>query len=216
MKRATGKSNIDIVKDYLSGERPFVQIGYTGKEYAKRKVGETWTDANGVEWEQKPYGPVTINRVANIVRKAQEQKCKCGQDIKWGSKLDRLFFRKTGMCEACLIDYETKLRVLGIYDDYEKYKMLSNQLGVFKDAETQIEATVKFFSSNSGDVAVVCNSEGFTERWKNTNRETILENAKKDLELAKKRIAEVAKEKEDCKQKYVEAAAKFGLEVYGG
>lgn len=214
MKHATGKSNIAIIKDYLAGERPFSQIGYTGKEYAKRSVGERWVDANGQEWEQKEYGPVTINRVAELVKAAQVQKCKCGQDIKWGSRLDRIFFRKTGLCENCLIDYETKLRIVGIYDDYEKFKLLSNELGFLKDVRTKIEATLKFFKSESGDVKVLCNSEGFTERWKNTNRDQILRDAKRDLKMARKRIAEIAKEKNKFKKKYVDAASQYDLAIY--
>ena len=215
MKHASGKSNIDILKDYVAGVRPFSQIGYTGKQYAKRKVGERWTDAKGIEWIQKEFGPVTVSRVGDIVRAARDQKCKCGQDIKWGSRLDHLFFTKTGLCESCLIDYETKLRILGIYDDYEKFKVLSNQLGVFEDAKAQIESAIKFFEEGSGDVEMLCNSEGFVERWKNTNRDQILKDAKKDLRIARKRIAEVKREKNSYKKKYVKAASGYNLDTYG-
>ncbi len=38
MKRASGKSNLSIVQDYLSGDRPFVQVGYDPNlENSKRK-----------------------------------------------------------------------------------------------------------------------------------------------------------------------------------
>jgi hypothetical protein len=28
MKKASGKSNLSIVRNYLNGERPFIQVGY--------------------------------------------------------------------------------------------------------------------------------------------------------------------------------------------
>jgi hypothetical protein len=62
MKRAQGKSNIDIIKGYVAGERPFLQVGYTGDadKYIIRKEGETWTDASGKQWIQTASGPRCI------------------------------------------------------------------------------------------------------------------------------------------------------------
>jgi hypothetical protein len=213
-KKYKGKSNIDIVKSYLNGERPFIQFGYTGKEYVKRNVGDKWTDIKGIDWEQKISGPVRVNRVADIVRSAINDKCKCGQVIKWGSRLDKIFFNRTGMCENCVISYETNLRILGIYDDYEKYKILSYQLGFLKDARDKIKEVIKFFSKNSGDVEMICNSEGFLERWKNTNKDEILNYAKNDLKLANAKVSEVKKVVKDAEKKYVEAATKYKIEIY--
>jgi hypothetical protein len=71
------KKNIEIVQDYLKGERPIIQVGYTGDmdKYIIRKVGERWTDAGGKEWEQKDYGPVAVTRVSDIIREEMAQKC---------------------------------------------------------------------------------------------------------------------------------------------
>ena len=119
------KSNIEIVKDYLAGVRPVTQVGYTGQEYVRRVVGERWIDKSGQEWEQKGCGPQKVNRVANLIREAiGVEKCRCGQEINYGSRADHLFFRKTGLCEACLIDYETKLRVLGNWAAMKKARVL--------------------------------------------------------------------------------------------
>jgi predicted transposase YbfD/YdcC len=208
------KSNIEIVRDYLNGERPVSIFGYTGEKYVKRAVGERWTDKTGQEWEQKASGPQKVNRVANIIREAiGVQKCKCGQEIKWGSRADRLFYRKTGLCEGCLIEYETRLRVLGIYGDYEQYKLASNELGATKDMETKILETIKYFESGDTDVKMLCNSEGFTERWKTTNADQILQDAKKDLEEARRRIDALTRIRDEQKAKYVDGATKYNLEV---
>ena len=209
-----GKTNIEIVKSYLEGEKLFPVFGYTGKKYVKRAIGERWTDKSNQEWEQKAGGPQKINRVANIVREAiGNQKCRCGQQIRWGTKLDRLFFNKTGLCEGCLIDYETKLRVLGIYNDYEKYKLASNELGHVKDMKTKIRETIKYFESDDTDVKMLCNSEGFVERWRTTNIEDILKDARKDLKEAHQRIVALVRIRDEQKVKYIEACAKYKLET---
>lgn len=212
-----GKSNIDIVRSYLEGSRPWVTVGYTGVQYVKRAVGEHWTDNSGQEWEQKASGSQKVNRVANLIREAiGVQKCKCGQEIKYGGRADRIFFSKTGLCENCLIDYETKLRIVGVYPEYERYKVVSNEIGHLKEAKAKIEEIVEYFMHNDGDVTMLCNEEGFTERWKNTNKEQILEDASKDLKLCKKTITALTKIKNEAKKNYQAGAKKYKLEVYGG
>lgn len=215
MKSKTGMSNLNIVRSYLDGTRPFTVVGYTGKQYAKRNVGEQWTDSKGIEWEQKESGPVRVNRVSDIIREARGKEiCKCGQEIRWGSRVDNILFRKTGLCANCLIDYETKLRIVGIYNDYEACKLISNEIGFLKDVKDQIEEAIKFFSSDSGDVTAICNSEGFLERWKNTNNDKILVDATRDLKVCKQRIAALSKEKKKFKHKFLEGAKKYKLKSY--
>jgi hypothetical protein len=210
------KSNIEILRNYVDGVRPVSVFGYTGKKYIKHEVGSTWVDPKGIEWEQKECGPVRVNRVANVIREAVGiEKCdKCQAEMRWGSRTDNILYRKTGLCTNCLIDYETKLRIVGIYDDYEICKMVSNEMGFLKDAKDKIQDTIKFFSSDSGDITMVCNSDGFMERWKNTNKDKILEDAKKDLKLVYKKIKVLSKIKSKHNKKFKEGAKKYNLESY--
>ena len=215
MEKYRGKTNLQIVRSYLEGTRPFITVGYTGKQYIKRKVGEQWTDGKNITWEQKEGGPTRINRVAEIVKKAiGNEKCSCGQEIRFGNKLDNLFYRKTGMCSNCLIDYETKLRIVGVYPDYEAMKLISNEIGFLKDIKEKISDTIKFFSEGTGDSEMICNSEGFIERWKNTNKDKILEDARKDLKLVSKRISSLSKIKTKFKKVFINNAKKYNLETY--
>lgn len=207
------KSNLEVVQDYLDGVRPYPTFGYVPPEI-KRKVGDVWEDSKGITWKQEAGFKTRVNKQADIIREAREEKCKlCHQDIRWGGKADRLFYMKTGLCEGCLIDYETKLRVLGIYDDYEQYKLASNELGATKDLKAKIRETVKYFESGDTDVKMLCNSEGFTERWKTTNAAQILTDAKKDLKEARRRIAALTRIRDEQKTKYVEACTKYNLEI---
>ena len=210
-----GKSNIDILKDYVAGVRPYIQVGYKGNVDQYRKEGEHWVDAKGIEWEKKDGRNVRITKTqGDLIREMITQKCNCGQVIKWGSKLDEKFYNRTGMCSNCLIDYETKLHIVGIYPDYEQYKMISYMLGSLKDVKEKLKEVIKFFTENDGTIEMICNSEGFIERWKNTNKDEILQSAKKDLKIARQRITELTKARDEAKKKYVEGAIKFKLETY--
>lgn len=214
MKHCQNKSNLSIVADYLSGQRPFTTVGYQKIE-PKRKLGEQWEDNKGILWEQKKGYKVRVNKQANFIRKMTEEKCtKCEKDIKWGGKLDKLFFRKTRLCEDCLIKYETNLRILGIYETYEKYKMVCNETGIATNNKEKLKDIVNFFSNNSGDTSILCNSDGFMERWKDTNKDKILEDATKDLDSISKYIEGLEKIKEELKTKYIEEASKYKQEIY--
>lgn len=217
MKKATGKSNIQILRDYVDGVRPFTQVGFVGNKHKYRKEGEKWTDSNGIEWEKKDGQAVRISKTqGDLIREIikQGQTCKCGQDIRWGSKLDRYFFSRTGLCENCLITYETNLRILGIYEVYERYKLISYELGRLMEAREKIQDVIKFFEENSGDVEMICNSEGFIERWKNTNISQIKEDATKDLQVANDRIEKMIKIKEEAKQLYIDSVKPYNIESY--
>ena len=51
------------------------------------------------------------------------------------------------------------------------------------------------------------------ERWKTTNAEEILANAKKDLKEARRRIAALTRIRDEQKEKYVNACSKYNLEI---
>jgi len=215
MKKYKGLSNIDILKKYVAGERPFTTVGYIGDSKKYREEGEKWKDADGIEWQKKNGQNIRLTKTqGDLIREMIDQKCGCGQNIRWGSKIDQKFFNRTGLCANCLIDYETKLRILGIYPDYEAYKLISYEVGAIKDIKEKLKEVIKFFTKDSGDVQMICNSEGFIERWKHNNPEEILDGAKRDLKLANKRILLLSKEKTKMKKKYLEGAAKFKLKTY--
>jgi len=212
----TSKSNIDVVKDYLSGNRPYVQIGYTGDINKYRQEGETWVDSDGIEWYRKNNHNVKLTKTqADVIREAiGKQKCKCGLEIKWGTNFDRLFFIKTGMCQDCLIDYEHKLRLVGAYPLYEKCKVFSNQIGCLKDIKAKLLETIDYFSNGDGSIEILCNSEGFREKFHGTNKEQILADAKRDLKDCNKWLRVLTKERNDAKRELKKKASEFKLEIY--
>ena len=197
------KSNISIVKSYLAGERPFVKVGYSVPEI-KREIGSTWVDNQDVKWEQKDGYKTRINEQANIIKAAMKRKCKCGQEIQYGSRLDEVFFSKTGKCFDCIIKEETEYRVLGVYPQYEAFKLLSNYLGFLEDMKQKIEDSIKYFQTEDGTLQILCNSEGFLEKFKGINTEELLVSAKNDLSEITKLISKTSKDKKKAKKTFNE------------
>jgi hypothetical protein len=196
MKKATGKSNLAIVRDYLNGERPFIQVGYTAdSDFASRKEGEIWTDANGRKWIKKHGSKRAINQVNSDVIEATKQICAdCGMDIRWGNRYDQIFFNKTGKCHECLVKFETELRRLGKYDDYEQKKLLQNQLSQAKEFRIKVQESYDFVSSH--EKISFPNGDGTLDEWTIERRESILKDLKKDLKKIDKQILKIEKKLE--------------------
>jgi hypothetical protein len=198
------KSNIEIVSDYLEGKRPFIQIGYEKKKI-KRKDGDKWEDSKGISWERKNGANIRVNKQADLIRKLTEQKCVCGQEIKFGNRYDQILFPKTGLCYDCTIKEETKLRVLGVYPLYEKKKLTSNYLSELKMVKEKIVETIKYFTENDGKISMLCNEEGFIQNFIGTNKDMILEDARKDLIKINEEIEVVSKNYEKIKKEFEDA-----------
>jgi len=196
MKKASGKSNLAIVRDYLNGERPFIQVGYTAdSDFASRKEGEIWEDANGKKWIKKNGTKRAINNVSSSTIESTKRHCKdCNMDIRWGNRYDEILYNKTGRCQECLAKFETKLRVEGKYDDYEQNKLLRNQLSQAKEFRTKVQESYDFVSSHQK--ISFPNGDGTLDEWTIERRENILKDLKADLKKIDKQILKIEKKLE--------------------
>lgn len=217
MKRATGKSNLDIVQDYLDGVRPFVQVGYTGENDKHRKEGERWTDNNGIQWQKLKGKTIRLTKTqGQIIRDtiADGLDCKiCKAKWKWSTAKDRKMLNRTGACVDCLVDYETKLRILGIYDVYENYRMGMYEMGHLKELRHKITEAIATLQKTGGDVTKLAESE-YDEAivWKNTNKDAQIKSAETDLSNVEELIAKGGPMMEDLKKSYTEQIQKHKLE----
>lgn len=171
---------IDDIKSVLDGVNPFIQFGYDVVEPHHRKIGEKWTDVHGKTWEQKNGYRVIVNEKADAIRDMVRQKCaKCEMDIKWGNRMDRKFFSKSGMCYNCTIDHDTMLRLTGKWDTYEKKKVLSSQLSYLKDIRGQIKESINFLKTTDGKLKFV-DEAGRIETWTDNHIDVLLKGAETD------------------------------------
>jgi hypothetical protein len=201
MKRALGKSNLSIVQDYVDGNRPFIQVGYDPNlENNKRKEGEIWEDSQGNKWMWKNGIKRKVPKIAQI---KIEQKCSiCNADTKWGNYLDLKVYPKTGRCYDCNITFDSKLKILGVFEDYEKHKIYKNMLSEMNDFKQQMEESITYLSAdNSLPKLQYFNEDGSQEFWTDdTDMKTkVLTDLKKDLISVNDRIDELNKKISELK-----------------
>lgn len=205
MKKASGKSNLSIVKDYLSGERPFVQVGYDANlENNKRKEGDEWEDSQGRKWVWKNGSKRRVPKRATIIN---EQRCKCcNMDVRWGNYLDDRVWPKTGYCYDCFINFQTELKMMGMFEVYNELQDLKNERSILEDYKKKFEESKKFCEENKDKDVTFLEEDGSFEKWDgNIDYNTILEDLNKDLDVVYKRLEELNVKIKEYEEKYESA-----------
>jgi hypothetical protein len=205
MKKASGKSNLSIVKDYLSGERPFVQVGYDANlENNKRKEGEEWEDGQGRKWVWKNGSKRRISKRATIIN---EQRCKCcNMDVRWGNYLDDRVWPKTGYCYDCFINFQTELKMMGMFEVYNELQDLKNERSILEDYKRKFEESQTFCQKNQGKPVEFLEEDGSFERWEGVQDYTkILEDVTNDLVKINVGLAEINVKIKEYEEKYESA-----------
>ena len=87
------------------------QVGYEPEDIT-RKVGETWTDSEGVEWEQKNGYRSKISKLAS---KGIAEKCGTCEKLIF-QKWDRDTHNRFDKCYHCQFNYELDLKFMKIAD----------------------------------------------------------------------------------------------------
>ena len=165
MKKASGKSNLSIVQDYLQGNRPFVQIGYDSNlENNTRKEGEEWEDGQGRKWVWKNGFKRRVPKKAKIIN---EQRCKsCNADIRFGNYLDDRVWPRTKFCYDCFIKEETDLKLMGVWDQYNELREIRNEKSMLLDLKQKFEETKAWCEQHKeGRPVTFLEEDGTTEVW---------------------------------------------------
>ena len=208
MKKASGKSNLGIVKDYLEGNRPFVQVGYDANlENNKRKEGEQWEDGQGRKWVWKNGSKRRVPKRATIIN---EQRCKCCKmDVRWGNYLDDRVWPKTGYCYDCFINFQTELKMMGMFEVYNELQDLKNERSILEDYKKKFEESQKFCEENQNKPVEFLEEDGSFERWEGVQDYTkILEDVTKDLVKINEGLADINAKIKDYEEKYESAKSK--------
>lgn len=208
MKRASGKSNLGIVKDYLEGNRPFIQVGYDPNlSNSTRKEGEEWEDSQGRKWIWKNGVKRRVPKKAKIIN---EQRCKgCNMDVRWGNYLDDRVWPKTGMCYDCYTKFQTDLKLMGMFEVYNELQDLRNERGVLEDYKKKFEESKQFCEENKDKPVTFLEEDGSFEKWDgNIDYNKILEDLNKDLDVVYKRLDELNVKIKEYEEKYESAKSK--------
>ena len=197
MKRASGKSNLSVIRDYVDGVRPFTQISMSGTEdLSSRKDGEVWEDGTGKKWKKSGGRKVAQDKKSTIIN---EERCMCCKaDTRWGSRLDKSVWPKTQKCYDCFIEFETILKTKGVFETYKRVRDLKNLNGYLKNLKSKLEQTISWCSSDTNKNIQFFNDIIGAEQevWNdNTDAiEKIKNDANTDLQLVNDRLVDVSKE----------------------
>lgn len=106
-----------ITKDYSA--KTGTQVGYN-KEYIDRKEGDIWEE-NGRKWTIQNGIKQTINKLDGI-KKLLVTPLTCPNCYKpmTKGKVDKYMYSIHQKCLDCVIEYETKLKALGKFEEYQK------------------------------------------------------------------------------------------------
>lgn len=177
-------------------------FGYESSEQ-KRKIGEVWTDSEGITWEQKDGYKSTITKLddvrnyLNSLKECKDKECQ----TKTLSRIDKKLITKTGMCLDCLHKYETRLKGDGVYPLYEDYKMTNNKIAYATDLLQRYESALK----DVKDHIEFVNERGEIEVWKwEIEPEKVREDIRRDIIEMNDVIRRLNEKKEEIEKKLLE------------
>jgi hypothetical protein len=162
----------------------------------KKEVGEIWTDSEGKTWEQKEYGKVRVNELSETMSEVRDYLSKlnsCKSDdcntIKL-SRADKKLISKTGFCATCLAKKEMVIKIDGLWEAYEDYKIYNNMISYGKELVAQFEQAYKDCKQEYEFV----HEDGKIEKWvlerdaEQMKAEILkdIENYNTEIEMAKK------------------------------
>ena len=100
--------NLQRVQDMLDGNRTGkLVVGQYDPKQKTRKVGDKWTDSDGIEWEQKQGYRSKINKLPNV---GMFSKVCDDCDKPCVKKVDKETYNRMGRCYYCQIEFEALLK----------------------------------------------------------------------------------------------------------
>ena len=145
------------------------QISFAGtdKQNIKREIGERWTDENGKSWEQHAGGKVEVSELGDIMAETRAylaalNTCKGeGCNTIKLSRADKKLISKTGYCTTCLAKKELIIKLDGLWEAYEDYKIYNNMISYGKDVITQFQQAYK----DAKQEYEIVQEDGTLEKW---------------------------------------------------
>lgn len=168
LKREFKKSDVQRVrnivnKDYSAKTKD--QIGYE-KQSSRHKEGDIWEEG-GKTWTIKNGLKRSVSKL-QVVREYVNTPLvcpKCGGPMK--TRLDSKFYRTHGTCYTCVVKFEDKLKLAGLWKEYEQ-AILSQNIKLFvQDLVERIQAM------KQDTVVEVVTDEGTVEHWGKISNEIV-------------------------------------------
>jgi len=159
------------------GEKTSTGVGYT-KKHEDHNEGDVWEE-DGRKWTIK-------NGIKQNVTKLDKAKevnllplfCPCCSKL-MKSRNDKPFYNIHRKCFNCVIEFETKLKAEGKWEDYEKSIHNDHIDNLIKEFQSWVQDELK--ESNSSYIT----ENGVMERWVGNNNQKIEKNIEESIEFLK-------------------------------
>ena len=161
LKKEFKRKDVERMRNLIKGkssESSELQVGYTAKK-EDRKEGDIWEEG-GKQWTIKDGIKQTATKLDRVKKEAiLPLFCPCcGTLMK--KRNDVKMYKIHKKCFDCVVEMETKLKIEGKYEEYEKQILLNNAKDMVDDYETYLLESIN--TSNTQYVS----EKGEVERWK--------------------------------------------------
>lgn len=130
-----------------------------------RNIGDTWTDENGIEWEQRSGFRIRkgkLNEIRDLILAETQVPDTCPKCHNTMTKrLDKKFWKLEKHCFDCQINLEHELRLQGKYEAYERDRIRKNAEAWLQQAEQEAMEIVNTFKNP----VTFANADGTVEKW---------------------------------------------------
>ena len=149
--------NLAKVQDMLDGNfKTKIQVGFSEEAEPIRKVGDKWTDVDGIPWEQKD-GYKVKGRLAtsDVTHHSWDKKCSECEDLilkPW----DKDTHKADGRCYHCQLNYELDLKFDAPirWFAYRRLKDFKNMTSIEKEMIQWVDEFEKIKKENPFDETV--------------------------------------------------------------
>lgn len=176
LKKEFHKKDVQRLRNLVQGkygERSTSGIGYTKKEES-HKEGDVWEE-DGRKWTIKNGIKQNFTKLDTAKKSASFPLfcTSCNKLMK--HKYDKPFYIQYKRCYGCQIEFETELRRLGLWDEYEK-NIINNDIdNLIVDFESWMEDLIN--ESNQSYIT----EAGDVERWIGSSKQRLLESKEETI-----------------------------------
>jgi len=176
LKKQFAEKDVNRLRNLVQGkygERTTVSAGYT-KQTEFHKEGDIWEE-DGRKWTIKDGIKQNITKLDDA-KKAVNLPLFCPSCSKvMKHKFDKPFYLQYKRCYNCQVDFETELRRLGLWEEYEKNIINSDIDHMIQEfniwIDEQMQETNQGFVTEAGDV----------EKWVGSSKAKLLESKEETI-----------------------------------
>jgi len=176
IKKQFEKKDIQRLRNLVQGKYGDKSTSGVGYDKAKEfhEEGDIWEE-DGRKWTIKNGIKQNITKL-DAAKKAISMPlfCPCCTNL-MKNKYDKMFYIQYNRCFNCQVDFETEIRTLGLWDEYEKNIINSDIDCVINDYNIWMDEVI----NNSNESFIT--EAGDVEQWIGSSKKKLLENKEETI-----------------------------------